>query len=193
MSAIGTKRTSPHCTCPLSGARADKLSFACTCLLMTQSGHERAFPSCRFKPVRCRVLSLGGRNEAARVHHASRWRGSGVAARGACAAAPSGCGASACSCPSPRTIRKIRPASRRFCRGCSNWAGPTAATCGSTLAGPQAMPIDIRKYAAELVALAPDVILATGSLDRGAVATGDPHRADRVCDRRRSGRRRLRR
>ena len=39
---------------------------------------------------------------------------------------------------------------------------------------------DIRKYAAELVALAPDVILAAGSLDRGAVATGDPHRADRV-------------
>ena len=52
---------------------------------------------------------------------------------------------------------------------------------------------DIRKYAAELVALAPDVILATGSVDRGAVAAGDPHRADRVRDRRRSGRRRLRR
>ena len=52
---------------------------------------------------------------------------------------------------------------------------------------------DIRKYAAELVALAPDVILATGSCDRGAVAAGDPHRADRVRDRHRSGRRRLRR
>ena len=51
----------------------------------------------------------------------------------------------------------------------------------------------IRKYAAELVALAPDVILATGSLDRGAVAAGDPHRADRVRERPRSGRRRLRR
>ena len=32
---------------------------------------------------------------------------------------PSGCGASACSCPRPRTIRKRRPASRRSCRGCS--------------------------------------------------------------------------
>ena len=50
---------------------------------------------------------------------------------------------------------------------------------------------DIRRYAAELVALAPDVILATGSRDRGAVAAGDPHRADRVRGRRRSGRRRL--
>ena len=38
----------------------------------------------------------------------------------------------------------------------------------------------IRRYAAELVALAPDVILASRRLDRGAVATGDPHRADRV-------------
>ena len=52
---------------------------------------------------------------------------------------------------------------------------------------------DIRRHAAELVALAPDVILASWRLDRGAVAAGDPHRADRVPDRRRSGRRRLRR
>ena len=36
----------------------------------------------------------------------------------------------------------------------------SAATCGSTTAGPRAMPTDIRRYAAELVALAPDVILA---------------------------------
>ena len=52
---------------------------------------------------------------------------------------------------------------------------------------------DIRRHAAELAALAPDVILAHGALDRGAVAAGDPHRADRVPGRRRSGRRRLRR
>ena len=114
-----------------------------------------------------------------------------LAARGARAGAR--CGASACSWPAPRTIRNARPASRRSCRACSNWAGPTAATCGSTPAGPRAMPTDIRKHAAELVALAPDVILATGSRGRGAVATGDPHRADRVRDRPRSGRRRLRR
>ena len=51
----------------------------------------------------------------------------------------------------------------------------------------------IRRYAAELVALAPDVILATGTATVAAVAAGDPHRADRVRERRRSGRRRLRR
>ena len=52
---------------------------------------------------------------------------------------------------------------------------------------------DIRKYAAELVALAPDVILASGAAACGAVAPGNPHRADRIPDRPRSGRRRLRR
>ena len=79
------------------------------------------------------------------------------------------------------------------CRGCSNWAGPTAATCGSTIAGARAMPTAIRRYAAELVALAPDVILAAGALGVAAVAAGDPHRADRVRECHRSGRRRLRR
>ena len=29
----------------------------------------------------------------------------------------------------------FRPASRHSCKGCSNWAGPSAATCGSTSAG----------------------------------------------------------
>ena len=45
----------------------------------------------------------------------------------------------------------------------SNWAGPSAATCGSTLAGPTANHAELRRYAAELVALAPDVILAPGA------------------------------
>ena len=38
----------------------------------------------------------------------------------------------------------------------------------------------LRRHAAELAALAPDVILAARHLDRGAVAGGDPHGADRV-------------
>ena len=37
-------------------------------------------------------------------------------------------------------LRSAGRASRRSCRSCSNWAGPTAATCGSTLAGLRAMP-----------------------------------------------------
>jgi putative ABC transport system substrate-binding protein len=49
----------------------------------------------------------------------------------------------------------------------------------------------IRSYAAELVALAPDVILTAGSAHVGAVATGDPQRAYRVRSSHRSCRRRL--
>src|SRR5262249_61430402 len=54
-------------------------------------------------------------------------------------------------------------------------------------------PERIRKYAAELVALAPDVILASGgtTLDPRAIATGEPHCADGVHGCRRSGRRQL--
>ena len=37
--------------------------------------------------------------------------------------------------------------------------------------------------AAELVALAPDVIVSVGSVDRRAVAAGDPHDPDRVRER----------
>ena len=43
--------------------------------------------------------------------------------------------------PSAQTIGNLRLASRRSRRGCSNLAGPMAATCGSTTVGPQAMPI----------------------------------------------------
>ena len=46
---------------------------------------------------------------------------------------------------------------------CSNRAGPSAATCRSIPAGPEPAPTDIRRHAAELVALAPDVIVAHGA------------------------------
>ena len=53
---------------------------------------------------------------------------------------------------------------------------------------------DIRRHAAELVALAPDVTRGRDwHRNRGVVAAGDPHRADRVRDRHRPGRRRFRR
>ena len=45
-----------------------------------------------------------------------------------------------------------------------------------------------RRYAAELIALAPDVILASGSPAVGAVAARDLYRTGRVCVRRRPGR-----
>ena len=56
-----------------------------------------------------------------------------------------------------------------FLQGWHYWAGPSAATCGSTPAGPRAKADDIRKHAAELAALAPDVILAHGASTVGAL------------------------
>ena len=131
-------------------------------------------------------------SETARVHHAARRRGGRVAACGARAAARAdaahrraddlGCGRS----------RKVRPVSRRFAQGLQqSGLDRRAQRADRLLAGARAMPTRLRKYAAELVALAPDVILATGSAAVSAVAAGDPHRPDRVRARRRSGRRRL--
>ena len=54
-------------------------------------------------------------------------------------------------------------------------------------------PDTIRKYAAELAALAPDVIFTAGTAGLRAVVASDAYRADRVRDRPRPGRRRLRR
>ena len=59
-------------------------------------------------------------------------------------------------------IRHNRPASRRSCRACSNWVGRSAATCSIDIRWAAGQPDDIRKHAAEMVALAPDVILAVG-------------------------------
>ena len=56
-----------------------------------------------------------------------------------------------------------RPASRRSCRGCSNWAGPIGRNVRIDIPLGRGRCRRIRRYAAELVALAPDVILATGS------------------------------
>ena len=52
---------------------------------------------------------------------------------------------------------------------------------------------EIRKHAAELAALTPDVILASGSSTVGPLLQATRDGADRVSDRRRSGRCRLRR
>ena len=53
-----------------------------------------------------------------------------------------------------------RPASRRSRRGCSNWAGPIGRNVRIDYRWGGGDADDMRKYAAELVALAPDVILA---------------------------------
>ena len=55
-----------------------------------------------------------------------------------------------------------------FLQALENWAGLSAATCGSK-AGRAPACRDTRKYAAEVVALAPDVILCNGTANLGPV------------------------
>ena len=61
----------------------------------------------------------------------------------------------------PRTIRKLRARLAAFPQGLQQLGWIVGRTCGSIIAGVAAIDADrMRKYAAELVALAPDVILA---------------------------------
>ena len=80
----------------------------------------------------------------------------------------------------PRTIPKNRLASRRFLQELQQLGWTDGRNVRIDYRWAAADADRIRKYAAELVALAPDVILAAGSPSVAAVATSDPHRADRV-------------
>ena len=86
-----------------------------------------------------------------------------------------------------------RPASAAFRRGLQQlgWTVGRNVRIDYRWAGADADAFAIT--AAELVALAPDVIWPMAVATVAAVAAGDPHRADRVRECRRSGRRRLRR
>ena len=120
---------------------------------------------------------LGCGYAAARVHHASRRRGGRwpLAARAQQAERMRRIGVlMTTAADDPEVQARITAFYRRW----RNWAGPTAATYGSKTAG--ARRRRHRRYAAELVALAPDVILAAGERSHGGIATGDPHRADRI-------------
>ena len=116
-----------------------------------------------------------------------------VAARGARAAARADA-ADRCA-HEPCRGRSRRPGRRRGvpASACSNWAGATAAMCGSTTRWAANDADRDRKYAAELVALAPDVILASGTLSVAALQHVTRTLPIVFVQRHRSGRRRLRR
>ena len=122
-----------------------------------------------------------GRNRCSACDGASSSRCSAARRRGRSRrgrSSASGCGASACSC-----LRGGRSAGtgRHGCvpAGAGNWAGPSAATCGSTLAGPRRCR-RIRSVCGGIGRARARRHPGLGSLDRGAVAAGDPQRADRV-------------
>ena len=127
-------------------------------------------------------------SEAARVHHAARRRGGAWPVAGM---RSSGAGAAIGVLMNLAADDPAGQARLPLSQGLQELGWTRPATCGSTTAGPQAMPTH-RKYATELVALAPDVILAAGG-PAWRRAAGDQHGADRVRVRPRSGRGRLRR
>ena len=76
---------------------------------------------------------------------------------------PSGCGASACCCPQPRTMRNFRPASAAFLQALAQLGWTIGRNVRIDTRWATANAAEIRRHAAELVALAPDVILAHGA------------------------------
>ena len=118
--------------------------------------------------------------KAPRVHHAARWRRGGVAAGSARAAGRADAAHRRAQRDQPRRSGMASPRCGVPRRVCRNRAGSSAATFAIDYRWELATLKAIRRHAAELIALAPDVILASGGRGRGNVATGDPHCADRV-------------
>ncbi len=79
----------------------------------------------------------------------------------------SGRGASPYSCPQPRTMRNIRPSSGRSCRGWRELGWTIGRNVRIDTRWATTDAAEIRRHAAELAALAPDVILAPAATTVG--------------------------
>ena len=115
------------------------------------SAKRRVYPADCFSPIRYPAIRPGWRGpnairsiETPRVHHAARRRGGRVAACGAGAAGATGAPDLRTDGGGTKAIRRRNPISRHLFKSCSNWAGWTVATCGSTIVGPMATSIECR-------------------------------------------------
>ena len=109
------------------------------------------------------LLQPRGGHEAAGISQCSGWCGGGVAARRARAAAANACGASACSCPLPRTMPEFQARLAAFHQGLALLGWTIGRNVRIDTRWATANAAEIRRHAAELAALAPDVILAHGA------------------------------
>ena len=197
MVANGTKRTSrPVRLMSAIGGKAD-IARRPTCLLLTQSGHRRRICSSEAGSSPSTLLSrydgvlAWGGHEAAGVSSvlsaARRRYGRSTGARRSRARAPYRRAAA-------RSLGRSEFQARvgAFLQALALWAGPSAATCTSTPAGPRPMPPKFADTRRNWPRSRPTSSWPMAP-DRRGIAAGDPHRADRVPDRRRSGRRRIRR
>ena len=82
---------------------------------------------------------------------------------------------------------------RLSCKSCSDWAGPIGRTCRSTCAGPAGSVDEHSQTCGRIGRAHAGRHLGHGASTGCGIAAGDPHGADRVRGRWRSGRRRLRR
>ena len=99
---------------------------------------------------------------AARVHHAARRRGGCVAAGWLGRSRPSGCGASAYFSPLTRTMRQYQARLGAFEQALALLDWNIGRNVSIDIRWVPANATEIRRHAAELVALAPDIILAHG-------------------------------
>ena len=91
----------------------------------------------------------------------------------------SGCGVSACLWASADRRSANRSRIAAFLQACNNWVGPTAAMCGSTIAGARHMPTD-SQICGGIGRACAGRHPGYGARQLGAVAAGDTHRANRV-------------
>ena len=118
---------------------------------------------------------------AARIHHAARQCGGGMAGGGKCAAGErvrrvgviTGAGVDADDADMQARFAAFAQALEQL-----GWSHGRNVQIDYRFGSGN--PDDIRRHAVELAALAPDVILSSGAASVGPTAAGDPHHTSRV-------------
>ena len=162
-------QTNRHRVCPLSGVKRTCAEYA------AMSAFDPKRTSAR---IQCARLH----HAAAEIHHPSRRRGSGLAASPrAGSSRASGVRRIGVLVNTTSDEPEGHARMAAFLQGLHQArAGRSAVMCGSKPAGAGATRARLRKDAADLVALNPDVILAGTGATTPALLQASPHRADRV-------------